>query len=149
MVRPLQEVPIDDVDADFQRDPGQNCQRNRRGQWGKGQHHHHQDQRSDNSRERRSPPRLDVHNGAHRGSSTRKTTEDTGGNVGQALTHKLLVGIVLRTGQAVCHHRGEQRINTTEHAQNSSIHKHQPQLTTGERGHMQRRQRCFKRRNRF
>ena len=52
-------------------------------------------------------------------------------------------------GEAVGHHGGEQSINATEHAQHSTIDKHQAQLPTGKRGHVQGWQLRRERRNGF
>ena len=148
VMRPLQKFPVNDVDADLQSDAGQHRQRDHRGQGGCQQHHEHQHNGSDHTGECRAATGLNIDHGAHRGSRTRQSTEQTGRDVGQALADQFLVGIVFGAGEAVGHHRREQSIDAAEHPQHGGIHHHHPDLTTGEVRHAERGELGGERRNR-
>ena len=131
------EAPVDDVDTHLEGDAGQHGLGNLGRQPAAGQDDHHQDQRPADAREGAAAPRLDVHHRAHRGAGTGDATEQAGHEVAEALTDQFLVGVVLRSGDAVGDHSRQQSVDATEHAQDGGIDEHQAQFAHLEGGNLQ------------
>ena len=91
MVGPLEEIPIDDVDAHLQGDARQHSEGNRGCERGSGQDNHHQNHCPDNARQGRTSTGLNVDHGAHGGSSSRQPSKEARSDVGQSLAYQFLV----------------------------------------------------------
>ena len=68
----------------------------------------------DDSSNRGSGPAFDVRSRARDGAGCGNATEDRTKDIGKALRHELLVGIVPFIGHAVGHHRAEERFDSRQ-----------------------------------
>ena len=101
-----------------------------RSPWPGAQEHQQQHDRVRHAGERGADPRLDVDDGAHRGSRCRQTRDQTSTGVAESLANQLPVGVVVGLAEVVGHQGGQQRVDRSEQGEYSAGFEHdRPMLT--------------------
>ena len=140
VLRHLEEAVVENVDPDFDQDPGKDTQRHIGGERPEAEKQRKEKERMDDPRKAGLRAGFDVDHGPHRRARSGQSAEKGTDGVPHPLAEELLVGLVAGAGERIGDERGEERVDRPQEGHRDAQEENLTLIPRNERGHMELRQ---------